>query len=269
MQALPLSLLAQGRLEEAAATYRKMATMSTFGASFAASGLGDLAVYEGRFSEAVAIYGRGAEADIKAENPEVAAQKFAALAYAQLSRGQSRAAIAAADQALSNSNALSVRFLSARIFVEAGALAKALRIASSLASELANEPQAYGKIIEGEIALKQRHLPQAIKLLAEANSVVDTWVGHFDLGRAYLEAGAFAQADSEFDRCLTRRGEALMLVDEDPTYGYLPPVYYYLGRAREGLQTAGFADLYREYLKIRGKSADDPLVPEVRRRAGL
>ena len=107
-----------------------------------------------------------------------------------------------------------------------------------------------------------------LEILGEANAVLDTWVAHFDLGRTYLEGDAFAQADSEFDRCIQRRGEALMLTDQDPTYGYFPPVYYYLGRAREGLQTAGYADLYREYLKIRGKSTDDPLVAEVRRRAG-
>jgi hypothetical protein len=43
-------------------------------------------------------------------------------------------------------------------------------------------------------------------------------------------------------------------------------VYYYLGRAREGLQTAGFADMYGEYLKIRGKSTEDLLLPDIRRR---
>jgi serine/threonine protein kinase/Flp pilus assembly protein TadD len=269
MQPLPLSLLAQGRLQEAAAAYGKMATMGTFGGSFAASGLGDLAVYEGRYSDAVAIYERGVEADVKADNPDFAAEKLAALAHAQLSRGRIRAAVAAAERALANGKALSVRFLGARILVEAGATAKAQRIAASLAGDINAEPQAYGKIVEGEIALKQRNLPQAIKTLSDANAVLDTWIGHFDLGRAYLEAGAFAQADSEFDRCLTRRGEALMLVDEDPTYGYFPPVYYYLGRAREGLQSAGYLDLYREYLKIRGQSADDPLAADVRRRTGL
>jgi hypothetical protein len=70
-----------------------------------------------------------------------------------------------------------VRFLSARILVEAGAVAKARPIAASLASELATEPQAYGKIIAGEIALKEKDLPQAIKILTEANALVDTWVG--------------------------------------------------------------------------------------------
>ena len=94
-------------------------------------------------------------------------------------------------------------------------------------------------------------------------------MGHFDLGRAYLEAGAFTQADSEFDRCITRRGETLALfLDEEPTYGYLPPVYYYQGRVREGLNNAGFADSYRAYLAIRGRSTEDALLPEVRRRAG-
>jgi hypothetical protein len=46
-----------------------------------------------------------------------------------------------------------------------------------------------------------------------------------------------------------------------------PPAYYYLGQAREGLQTAGYKDVYGEYLKIRGKSTEDPLLPDVRRRA--
>src|SRR3954469_3742630 len=267
-QALPLSLLGQGRLPEAAAAYEQMAAMGRFGESFAAAGLGDLALYGGRFTDAVQIFERAGDDALKANNPDVAAMKFAALAYAQLSRRQIAAAIAAADKALANSKALSVRFLSARILIEAGQGAKMEQTAASLASELATEPQAYGKILAGEIALKRRDLPRAIKLLTEANAVVDTWVGHFDLGRVYLEAGAFAQADSEFDRCIKRRGEVLLLVDEEPTYGYFPLVYYYLGRAREGLQTAGYADVYREYLKIRGDSAQDRLVPDVRRRAG-
>jgi len=37
---------------------------------------------------------------------------------------------------------------------------------------------------------------------------------------------------------------------------------------REELKTASFADSYREYLKIRGASTEDPLVPQVRKRAG-
>jgi serine/threonine protein kinase/tetratricopeptide (TPR) repeat protein len=267
LQALPLSLLGQSRLTDAKAAYERLATMGPWGASFATSGLGDLAIYEGRYSDAVQILDRGAAADLAAKNADAAALKFAALAYAELSRGQRAAAALAADNALQNSRSLKVRFLVARILVEAGAVAKAQTIAASLSSELATEPHAYGRIVEGEIALKNRDLGRAVKVLAEANGIIDTWIGHFDLGRAYLEGGAFAQADSEFDRCIKRRGEALSFVDEDPTYGYFPAVYYHVARAREGLQTAGFADFYREYLKIRGASSDDPLVRDARRRA--
>jgi hypothetical protein len=53
-----------------------------------------------------------------------------------------------------------------------------------------------------------------------------------------------------------------------PTYGYFPSVYYYLGRVREGLKSAGFAESYRTYLNIRGKAGEDPLLAEVRLRAG-
>ena len=99
--------------------------------------------------------------------------------------------------------------------------------------------------------------------------LLDTWIGHFDLGRAYLDRSAFLQADAEFDRCLKRRGEALALfLDEEPTYSFLPAVYYYQGRVREELRSQGFADSYRTYLAFRGQSTEDPQLPDVRRRAG-
>ena len=137
-----------------------------------------------------------------------------------------------------------------------------------LASELPAEPQAHGRIIQGQIALKQGKAREAIKILTEANGILDTWFGHFDLGRAYLAANALPQADAEFDRCIARRGEALSLMDEGPTYGHFPAVYYYLGRVREGMGTASFADSYREFLKMRGGSKEDPLVLDARKRAG-
>ena len=59
-----------------------------------------------------------------------------------------------------------------------------------------------------------------------------------------------------------------LFLDEEPTYGFFPPVYYYQGRVREGLKSTRFAESYRAYIDMRGKSADDPLVAEVRRRAG-
>jgi hypothetical protein len=103
--------------------------------------------------------------------------------------------------------------------------------------------------------------------LTEAKNLVDSWIVHFDLGLAYLDAGAFTEADSEFESCIKRRGEALELfMDDMPTYSYFPLVYYYQGRVREGLKSPGFADSYRTYLSIRGETGEDPLLPEIRRR---
>jgi len=265
LQALAYSQMGRGLLKEVAETYQKIGTMGAPGASSAASGLGDLAVYEGRFADAVGIFEQGAAADLAAQNPDRAAVKLTSMAYARLAAGQKGPAVAAAEKALTYSRSMPVRFLSARVFAEAGAVDKARPLAAALSAELPAEPQAHGKIIEGLIALNSGKSREAITLLTEANALLDTWFGHFDLGRAYLSAGAFPQADSEFDRCIARRGEALSLMDEGPTYGHFPFVYYYQGRVRQGLGTAGFADSYRKYLEIRADSREDPLLPEVRR----
>jgi hypothetical protein len=117
--------------------------------------------------------------------------------------------------------------------------------------------------------MKDKEPRLAVKLFTEANDLLETWIAHFDLGRAYLDADAFAQADSEFDRCLKRRGEALSLfLDEEPTWGALPPVYYYQGRTREGLNATNFAESYRAYLEIRGNSTEDLLARDARSRVG-
>jgi len=267
---LATAQLGQDQLTQAADTYHKLEGISATGASFAASGLADLDIYEGRYSDAVPILTDGAAADLSAKHPDRAAGKFAPLAYVESLRGQKGPALDAAERALAaNSKDVKIRFLAGLSFAQLDQPAKAQELASGLSSELEAEPQAYAKIILGELALKGRKPRDAVKLFSDANTLLDTWIGRFELGRAFLDAGAFAEADSEFDRCIRRRGEAILLfMDEVPTYGYFPPVYYYQGRVREGLKSSGFADSYRTYLNIRGKSAEDPLVPELRRRLG-
>jgi hypothetical protein len=85
------------------------------------------------------------------------------------------------------------------------------------------------------VALRGVELPDA----GEVGFVISGhWIGPSKLGSILggpiLEAGAFTQADSEFDRCIRRRGETLaFFLDEEPTDGFLPQVYYYQGRVRE------------------------------------
>jgi tetratricopeptide (TPR) repeat protein len=268
--ALAFAQLGQNQRAEAMQTYQKLASMGGQGASFAAVGLGDFAIVEGRYTDAVKILRDGAAADQAEKSNDTAAVKRASLARAHLLLGDHGAARAAADQALALSKTVAIRFQAGRVYIEAGQIGRALLLVNGLAKELQTEPQAYAKILEGEIALRNKDPRRAIKVLSEANTLLDTWIGHFDLGRAYLDAEQFIQADSEFDRCLKRRGEAMSLfLDEVPTYGYLPPVFYYQGRVREGMKNASAAESYREYVNLRGASNEDSLLADAKRRAGL
>jgi len=270
--ALAFAQLGSGQLTRAAETYQNLEKMSLAknskaGVSRAAAGLADLAIYEGRFDDSAKILEQGAASDVTNKYRDRAAAKFAALAYARLLQGKKEAAIQAAQAALDAAKTVEVRFLAGRIFALAGQPAQAKQLAMGLAAELQTEPQAYAKLIDGDVALQDGDARRAIGLFTEANTMLDTWIGRFELGRAYLEAKAFVEADSEFDRCIKRRGEALSLfLEETPTYGYFPQVYYYLGRVREGTNSPDFADLYRSYLQIREKAGEDPLLPEIHSR---
>jgi eukaryotic-like serine/threonine-protein kinase len=264
---LTYSQLGQNLLPQASDAYQKLEKLSAYGASLAASGSGDLSLYRGDFREGAQYLEKGAAQDLAAANSDAAADKLIMLSYANLLRGDKAAAVAAAERALANSKSVKIRFLAARTFVEAGELAKARDLAVSLSSEIQKSPHVYAKLILGEAALKEHDTNQAIELFNEAKERSDTWLGRFDLGRAYLEAGAFTEADAEFERCVQRRGEALELfMDDVPTYSYLPVVYYYQGRDREGMKSPDFDKFYRTYLSIRGKSTEDPLLGDIRHR---
>jgi Flp pilus assembly protein TadD len=261
--------LGQGQLAKATEIYQDLQKLGTRGASLAAAGLANIALYQGNYRQAIQILEKAAAADLAAKEPDRAADSLAMLSNAQVLSGEKQAAIASAEKALANSQSAKTKFLAARTYLEAGQTAKAVQLASTLGSDLRAEPRAYGKLVEGEAALKAGNPREAIQLFTDAKNLADLWLVHFDLGIAYLEAGAFPEADSELDRCVKRRGEILELFQDDmPTYSYLPPVYYYQGRVRQGLKSPGYADSYRTYLSIREKASADPLLADTRKRLG-
>jgi len=274
--ALAFAQVGQGQLAQAEETYRKAGEIDAQGKSYMASGLGDLATYAGHFSDAERILAAGAEADLKSKDSDRAAAKYAALGYAHLQQRKTSAAVAAADEALKASQAVKYQFLAARIFVEAGEIARAKALAAGLGKQILAEPRAYAKILEAAIARRGGDLNTAMTLLLEANTQFRTWIGRFDLGRVYLDAaiaakdlGLFAQAESEFDWCITRRGESLsVFLDEEPTAAYFPPALYYRARARQGLNPDGMSEAYADYLAIRGNSKEDPLAQDARKHVG-
>jgi serine/threonine protein kinase/tetratricopeptide (TPR) repeat protein len=256
-----------GQTAQAAETYHTMEKMDALGATLAASGLADVASYGGRYADAVQTLEQGVAADMAAKNTDSAAEKLAGIAQLQLLRRQKVPSVAAATKAVSVSQSVPVRVLAARALLEAGEVTRAQKLADGLASEIQPETQAYAKIIRGDLALQRGDKNEAIDMFTAANQLVDTWIGRFELGRAYLEAGMFVEADSEFDRCIKRRGEALEIFqDSIPTFAYFPPIYYYQGRVREGLKSPGFTESYRTYLGIRGTAKEDLLLADISRR---
>ena len=261
------SQLGEGEIDKATESFHQLEGFGAVYASMANTGLADLAAYQGKYEEAASILTSGAAADVAAKDTDNAARKYAALGNIEELQGKHAAAISDAGRALTYSQSTQIEFLAASTYVDAGEMAKAQKLAASLSSALTGESQAYGKIVTGMIALKRKDSNEAIRQITAANSLLDTWIGHFDLGQAYLAAGAFTEADSQFDQCLKRRGEAMELfLDNAPTYSYFPPVYYYEGRVQEGMKSEGFADFYKNYLSIRGQSTEDPLVADIRHR---
>jgi tetratricopeptide (TPR) repeat protein/predicted Ser/Thr protein kinase len=263
---LGLCALARGQPAEALDAYQRLEGISARGASLAAIGVADAALFEGRRGDAIPALEKGVAADLENKSNTAAATKLVALAQLQL-RSQRARALASLEKALELSKSDSVLFSAALVFLEAGQEARAASLGTQLKARLEPEPQAYGKLIEGEMELKRGDGRAALSLFQEAQRLEDTWLGRLSTARAYLQIGAFTEAHSELEVCLRRRGEATaVFLDDVPSYRYFPPVYYYLAQAQEGLKSPGAADSYRTFLALKEKSEGEPLVEEARRR---
>jgi serine/threonine protein kinase/tetratricopeptide (TPR) repeat protein len=259
--------VSQGSPAQAAETYKFLEPKSPYAASLASTGLADLAVYEGRLSEAVKLLEAGISADLKNDMAFRAADKCLMLAQTRLLQGRKDLASAAAARGLSIDKSAEIMFAAGEVYAETGQPDKARDIAAALRMKLEPDQKAYARMISGRLSLQRGEVSDAVTLFQQARELADTWLSRFHLGRAYLEAGSFAEAYSEFDLCLKRRGEAAAVFWNDlPTMRRLPPLFYFLGRAQEGLKSAAAKDSLNAFLLIKEKSEADPMVEDARRR---
>ena len=266
---LAVAKLATGHIEDARQEYARLEAMSPRGASMALTGFADLALFEGRPSEAEKLLEKAVAADAESKNADAAANAEATLAMTQATLNKAAQARAMALKAVAASQDPGILYRAAQVFLAIGDLAQAQQQVAPLARRLESEPQVYVKLIAGEAQLKRGRPREALASFQEAQKLLDTWLGRLDLGRAYLDLGAFTQASSEFDACLRRRGEATsVFFDDIPSYHWFPDVLYYQGRAREGLNSPGAAESYQAFLTIKAKGEGDPLVADARKRLG-
>ena len=269
---LALSTLARGDIKGARAVYARMEQASPAARSLAKMGQADLELYLGRQREALEILQPAIEADRKDNNYGEMAHKLLASAEAHLASGQKAKAAEEAQKAVAAAPVESILYLAGRVLVQAGEDAKARQLASKLEDMLQSQTKSDAQLLEGEIMLERKRLSQAVDAFQNAQKLRDTWISHFLLGRAYAEAGHFAEALTELEACRKRRGEATDLFFADmTTLRYLPPLYYWLGRAQEGMGTAEAArNSYKEFLALRAEAnPGTPLVLDAKRRVGV
>lgn len=265
-----LAEISLGKIGQAAETYRRLDAVSPGGKTISQTGLADLALYEGRSNEAIRILEAGLDFDIKGDRKDIAADKAIILAQIQDALGKTEAAVVYADQAVRLSDQGSVLVRAGEICIHARKDDKAREMQGRLASQIQLENQAYAKLLGGCFSLTRGEAAEACTLFRESLAQVDSWIGRFFLGKAFLEAGAYAEAEAEFETCLKRGGEtSSVFLNDLPTFRYLPQTHYYLGRAQEGLGSSGAKASYAAYLKFKEKAdPGDPMVADARKRLG-
>ncbi len=267
---LAMAAIAKNDFGAAEAAYERMAKANAQGASLAATGKADLAIYRGHYSEAQAILTATIAEDRAAKRTAGLAAKLIAQAEAEEAMGNVTVAVKAVREALQLGRDESVLVPSALLLVRAGLSAEADDIAAELDNQLQTQTRAYAKVIDGRIALGKKRRASAIDAFREAIKLTDVWMARFEMGVTYVEAAHYAEAIDELEACMKRRGEAMaMFLDESPTVRYLATLPYWLARAQEGLgQQAAATANYKAFLSQRSDATTDPLVIDARKRVG-
>jgi tetratricopeptide (TPR) repeat protein len=261
-----MAALASGDPAGARAIWGQGAKAGEAGASLAALGLADVAMYQGGHEEAVASLPEAITGDLAQKNELGAVAKYLALAQAHAARDQTTAAEVALKEARGLASDDSVMVTTARLQIAAGRLEPARAIAEELGKRRPAQSRALGKLIEAELAMNAKQYPAAIDALNAAGQLANLWLVRYARGLVNFQGGDYQAALSDFEECQRRRGEATaVFLDDFPTFRYYAPVPYWLGRAREarGLDPR---TQYEEFLAIRGAAARDPLVIDAQRR---
>ncbi len=266
---LALAQYASGRRDEAIATWTRLGAFGGDASSLAAEGLADAAMLEGRLGDARTLLEKAVEEDARASRQEALGRKLAMLGAIHLATGQPARALAAAERARKATSADHVLFQVGLVFLGAGDDRKARSVVDDLEKRLGVDARMYALVLDGGIASRKKNHVEAVAKMKAAIQLVDAWPARFGLGRAYLEAGAYPQAQQELEAAVMRRGEAtdafLQIV---PTYRYFGQAQYQLGRAQEALKSPVAVETFRAFLSAK-RGNDDPLVADAKRRAGV
>jgi tetratricopeptide (TPR) repeat protein len=200
--------------------YERMAESGVRGASLANIGLADIALFEGRFDDAIAILQEGIAIDQSENNERGVGTKTVALAQARIASGDVAGGLQMIDD-LAATRGDGQLVPSAEIYAAARQFDDSFRIAEQYRKQLRPTARAYANLIDGMNAIHQEEYVLAIESLRKALDYADLWIVRYYLAQAYLGAGYPAEASAEFDSLISRRSEAAgMFFDDVPTWRY-------------------------------------------------
>jgi tetratricopeptide (TPR) repeat protein len=216
--------------------YQRAATQGDSGASLSAIGLADVALYDGKAAEAEKILPDAIAKDEASGNEQGVASKRAALARAYVLQGKRKQALEVLQELTAKAATNAEWVPAALLYSELGEAGQTKRIADQLRGDLQPQSRAYARMLDGLLAFREKRAVEAVDALKSALGFADLWLVRYMLGEAYLAAGYPAEAKSEFEACVTRRGEVTALfLDDTPTYRYYAPVPQQLAAANAAL----------------------------------
>jgi tetratricopeptide (TPR) repeat protein len=217
-----------GAVDRALDVYGRLAPTDEL---LAGTGRADLSLYSGQLDDAEAL-SRGVIARALARHdPAAARPAYRTLAQVQLRRGNEAQAAVAARTGLGD-GPIELQYELASALIQSGGEKAALEATASWAQSPRSEQRAYAKLIEGDVFMRRGKPSEAAEAYAAAVGLRDLWRAHERLGQADLATGATVAAETEFVKCMDRRGEVALIVP--PALQNLSAVYAGIARAREG-----------------------------------
>lgn len=236
--------------------YERLAATGAEGASRAATGLADLAIYRGDAAEAAELLESAIARELRTTYRLGLAMKYIALAEARAAQGRRPDAVTAVRNALATDRDESVLLPAARLYIALDRNDDARALARELESANDSSSRAYGQVVDAELALDRGDTTGAIETLLRALKTADLWIARYVLGNAYLQSKQYPEAVAQLNMCEVRRGEATALFhDDQPSVRYLGMLEYLRARALDGAgMTREAAEAFRQFLQLRAGS---------------
>ena len=175
------------------------------------TGLADLAMARGQYSEAESQLARGIDLDQRVDNRFSASMKILALALAYYDHGKRDKFDSAMSKLANSYQSPSVLFLMGRLYAEAHQLSAARRTLRLLRSPgdrfRTSKVYSYVHLLTADIDLSEGNYTAAIEDAREALGFDDSTLGVETLARAYRAAARVPDSVREYERVLTRTNE--------------------------------------------------------------